>query len=115
VWLESSLCATHFECLDMRLHATLKHERRVAVAIAGWMQLLLDLNQAALNTLSTDFVQAAVRSAMLQNGFPYVLWGIDRYCYHLYCFYVMALNQFALTNRLMQSRHSCNMVFGIFI
>ena len=92
----------------MRLHATLKHERRVAVAIAGWMQLLLDLNQAALETLSTDSVQAAVRSAMLQNGFPYVLWGIDRYWCHLPSFYVLALNQFALTNRLMLSHHSCN-------
>ncbi|DBA81237.1 TPA: hypothetical protein ACH3X2_007050 [Trebouxia sp. C0005] len=76
VWFESSLCATHFECIDMRLHASLAHERRVAVAIAGWMQLLHDLNTAALNIFAIE-VQATARMAVFSNGFPYVLWGMD--------------------------------------
>jgi len=62
----------------MRLHASLKHERRVAVAIAGWMQLLLDLNEAALKTLTSD-MQAVARSAILKKGFPYVFGGSNRY------------------------------------
>ena len=62
----------------MRLHASLKHEQRVAVAIAGWMQLLLDLDTAALKTLAIK-VQATTRAAMLEKGFPYVLWDMDRY------------------------------------
>jgi hypothetical protein len=77
VWFESSLCATHFECIDMLLHASLAHERRVAVAIAGWMQLLLDLNTAALKTLAVD-LQPVARVAGFKAGFPYVLWDMDR-------------------------------------
>lgn len=71
VWFESSLCATHFECIDMRLNASLMHERRVAVAIAGWMQLLLRLNTDALHTFAT-YAQAIPRLAM-REGFPYLL------------------------------------------
>jgi hypothetical protein len=77
VWFESSLCATHFECIDMRLNASLAHERRVAVAIAGWMQLLLDLNTAALKIFDIE-VQATARMAVFRKGFPYVLWDMDR-------------------------------------
>ncbi|DBA86104.1 TPA: hypothetical protein ACH3X1_005623 [Trebouxia sp. C0004] len=76
VWFESSLCATHFECIDMRLNASLAHERRVAVAIAGWMQLLLDLNTAALKIFEIE-VQATARMAVFRKGFPYVLWDMD--------------------------------------
>ena len=39
----------------MRLNASLAHEQRVAVAIAGWMQLLLDLNTAALKSFEILF------------------------------------------------------------
>ena len=77
VWFESSLCVTHFECIDMRLNASLVHERRVAVAIAGWMQLLLHLNTAVLKTFAT-VTQATARMALLRKGFPYVLWDLDR-------------------------------------
>jgi len=77
VWFESSLCATHFECIDMRLNASLMHERRVAVAIAGWMELLLDLNTAALKIFAT-VAQETARLALLRRGFPYVLWDMDR-------------------------------------
>ena len=77
VWFESSLCATHFECIDMRLNASLTHERRVAVAIAGWMQLLLHLNTAALEIFAT-VAQATARLALLRKGFPYILWDVDR-------------------------------------
>lgn len=77
VWFESSLCATHFERIDMRLNASLMHERRVAVAIAGWMQLLLHLNTAALKTCAT-VAQATARLALLRKGFPYALWDMDR-------------------------------------
>ena len=61
----------------MRLNASLAHERRVAVAIAGWMQLLLDLNTAALRICDIE-VQATARMAVLEQGFPYVLWEMDR-------------------------------------
>ena len=61
----------------MRLHASLAHERRVAVAIAGWMQLLLDLNTAPLKIFETE-VQATARRAVCRSGFPYVLWDMDR-------------------------------------
>ena len=61
----------------MRLNASLAHERRVAVAIAGWMQLLLDLNTAALKIFEIE-VQATARLAVFRKGFPYVLWDMDR-------------------------------------
>ena len=53
----------------MRLNASLAHERRVAVAIAGWMQLLFDLNTAALKIFEIE-VQATARLAVLSKGFP---------------------------------------------
>lgn len=67
----------------MRLNASLAHERRVAVAIAGWMQLLLDLNTAALKILKME-VQATARMAVFRKGFPYVLWDMDRFAHDCY-------------------------------
>ena len=67
----------------MRLNATLNHERRVAVAIAGWMQLLFDLNTAALKTLAAQ-AEGTARLAVLRKGFPYPLWGSDRYMHRCY-------------------------------
>ncbi len=61
----------------MRLNASLMHERRVAAAIAGWMQLLLHLDTAALKIFAT-VAQATARLALLGKGFPYVLWDMDR-------------------------------------
>ena len=73
----------------MRLHASLAHERRVAVAIAGWMQLLHDLNTAALNIFAIE-VQATARMAVFSNGFPYVLWGMDRSTHNCYLWLYMS-------------------------
>ena len=61
----------------MRLNATLMHERRVAVATAGWMQFLVELDRAALKIFAT-VTQATARLALLRKGFPYVLWDLDR-------------------------------------
>ena len=72
----------------MRLHASLAHERRVAVAIAGWMQLLLDLNTAALKIFAIE-VQATARMAVFSKGFPYVLWDMDRYTHDCYLWLYM--------------------------
>ena len=47
----------------MRYHASLAHERPVAVVVAGWMQLLLDLNTAALKMCEIE-VQATARMAV---------------------------------------------------
>ena len=121
VWFESSLCATHFACIDMRLHASLAHERRVAVAIAGWMQLLSDLNMAALRIFAIE-VPAKVRMAYFGKGFPYVLWELDRYTYHYYLWLYAVLSLMractlccclpyllflALSNACNMYRHSC--------
>ncbi|KAA6428922.1 MAG: hypothetical protein FRX49_01032 [Trebouxia sp. A1-2] len=40
-------------------------------------ELLHDLNTAALNIFAIE-VQATARMAVFSNGFPYVLWGMDR-------------------------------------
>ena len=61
----------------MRLNATLMHERRVAVAIAGWMQFLVELDRATLKILAT-VTQATARLALLRKGFLYVLWDLNR-------------------------------------
>ena len=41
------------------------------------MQLLLDLNTAALKIFEIE-VQATARLAVFRKGFPYVLWDMDR-------------------------------------
>ena len=61
----------------MRLNASLRHERHVAVAIAGWMQLLLHLDTAARKIFAAA-AQATTRLALLRKGCPYVLWDMDR-------------------------------------
>ena len=61
----------------MRLNVSLVHERRVAAAIAGWMQLLLHLHTAALKIFAT-VAQGTARLALLRKGFPCVLWDVDK-------------------------------------
>ena len=53
------------ECIDIRLSASLAHERHVAVALAGWMQLLFDLDISALKILELE-VQATARMAVFR-------------------------------------------------